>query len=678
MNISSKYTLLAAGLVLALSSCDENAWNDKLDGFEEPPTYSKVETINYTLTADDYKTIATNSANKALAEKEGEAAVAALAAVQTDCSFASEEDARLYIPALLSSSSFPYFALNNESSIKVTYNLSTNQPEEILAINTPGNVLTYKLKDADYQEAWGSEEDFIPSFAPMTPADANLPAILKAALPTAVAGNYAMVTYNNSEINPVFATVGSGEVSDEPADGIYLDATFADGDADFTMENPLLPTELSYIWTLDANYSCMKASAYKGGNFEAEGWLISPEIKLGASTNAVLTFEQVWNYFASLDVAAEEATVHIREVGGAWTKLTVPSLPEKLGFSPWAASGDISLAAWNGKTVQIGFCYKSTAAKAGTWEVKNIRVVVGPKPEAAPLRAAAAPVPSVQQFGFYYFDGTDWTVPANTVVVQPSDFTAMGLTYSNFSGTQPQENIPVFLAGKYPYATDGIEKTVVYNYYASGVTAAHASQYVKAQGEWALNTGATVDQFTKTDNTWKYNPSVIINLPYARNTDPSYTYFMACKDWVFENVTLKLYPGSKPADGSKPGPPFIDYRNNAEFYSGSSAYYGNVDVRAITAISNAPEGYTGYDGLSDDEITLLIKKRFSTETLPGALKALHSDAQPVKDMEVTYTVNFTAYGEAATEESIVYVVSGPGEFTYKSSTWVEKGQDKEW
>lgn len=678
MNISSKYTLLAAGFVLALSSCDENAWNDKLDGFEEPPVYSKIETINYTLTTADYKTIATNSTNKALAEKEGEAAVEALAAVQTNCAFASEEEARLYIPALLANSSFPYFALNNESSVKVTYNLSTNQPEEILAINTPGNVLTYKLKEADYQVAWGSEEDFVPSFAPMTPAAASLPAILKEALPNAVEGNYAMVTYNDSDVNPVFATVGGDEPSDEPAGGVYLDAPFADGDADFTMENTVMPSDLSFIWTLDTKYGCMKATGYKSNvNYETEGWLISPEITLGASTNAVFTFVQAWNYFSSLEAAAEETTVHIREVGGEWTKLTIPTMPTKMNFT-WTGSGDISLAAWNGKKVQIGFCYKSTATKAGTWEVKDVRVVVGPKPEAVNSRAAAAPVPSVQQFGFYYFNGTDWTIPSNTVVVQPADFTAMGLTYSNFSGTQPEENLPIYLAGKYPYAAEGVVKNVVYNYYAGGVTAAHASQFVKSAGEWALNTGETVDQFTKTGNIWKYNPSVIITLPYARNTDPTYTYFIAVKDWVFENVTLRLYPDSKPADGTTPGPPFIDYRNNAEFYSGASAYYGNVDIRAVTALNNAPAGYTGYEGLNDDEITLLIKKRFSTETLPGALKALHPDAKPAKDMEVTYSVVFTAYGEAATEETIVYVVSAPGEFSYKSSTWVEKGQDADW
>ena len=33
-----------------LAGCGENSWNDHLDGFEEPPIYSKTEAITYQLT----------------------------------------------------------------------------------------------------------------------------------------------------------------------------------------------------------------------------------------------------------------------------------------------------------------------------------------------------------------------------------------------------------------------------------------------------------------------------------------------------------------------------------------------------------------------------------------------------------------------------------------------------
>ncbi|MDE6685528.1 MAG: hypothetical protein K2J94_10240, partial [Duncaniella sp.] len=144
-----KYTILLAGCAAMLASCDENEWNDKLDGFEVPTVFSSSETFSYTLTAADYSTIANSKTNKAIAEAKGEAAVTALAAVGTNACFASAEDAREYIPALLSLSSFPYFTAEN---VKITYDLTDNQLPEVLAISA--GVKTYDISKADYQSLW--------------------------------------------------------------------------------------------------------------------------------------------------------------------------------------------------------------------------------------------------------------------------------------------------------------------------------------------------------------------------------------------------------------------------------------------------------------------------------------------------------------------------------------------
>ena len=149
LNIKSVALLATAAM---MAGCSENAWNDHLDGFEEPPVYSKTETIDYTLTAADYSSIASNSTNKALAEEAGEAD--ALKAIGTNGCFASAEQARKYMPAFLSGSSFPYFTLNNGSSLRIGYDLSTNQPEEVKAIEA--GVKTYTVTEEDYQEAWGN------------------------------------------------------------------------------------------------------------------------------------------------------------------------------------------------------------------------------------------------------------------------------------------------------------------------------------------------------------------------------------------------------------------------------------------------------------------------------------------------------------------------------------------
>ncbi len=95
-NISIKPIAFLACATL-LTACDENAWNDHLDGFEEPPVYSKTETVEYTLTSEDYQTIAKNSTNKSLAEEAGESE--ALAAIGTNGYFSTAEQARKYLPA---------------------------------------------------------------------------------------------------------------------------------------------------------------------------------------------------------------------------------------------------------------------------------------------------------------------------------------------------------------------------------------------------------------------------------------------------------------------------------------------------------------------------------------------------------------------------------------------------
>ena len=76
---TNKYTkvLAAAAIVLAASACDENSWNDKLDGFDkiENESVTDVQTVEYTLTDADYKTIAGLAENTALAGEDGKAAL---------------------------------------------------------------------------------------------------------------------------------------------------------------------------------------------------------------------------------------------------------------------------------------------------------------------------------------------------------------------------------------------------------------------------------------------------------------------------------------------------------------------------------------------------------------------------------------------------------------------------
>lgn len=162
----------------------------------------------------------------------------------------------------------------------------------------------------------------------------------------------------------------------EPVNGTIFSEDFASGMGQFTIENVNLPSGVEAIWKYDSQYKYMIATGYAGGtNYDADSWLISPEIDLKGAPAAFLSFDQVFNFFSSLDVAKTQATVAVRVAGTTeWTTLTVPTYPSAMQWKPFVSSGDIDLSAYVGKKIQIGFHYVSTAAKAGTWEMNNVAI----------------------------------------------------------------------------------------------------------------------------------------------------------------------------------------------------------------------------------------------------------------------------------------------------------------
>lgn len=165
---------------------------------------------------------------------------------------------------------------------------------------------------------------------------------------------------------------GSGSDDQEDDEDAIFSESFASSQGEFTITNITLPTELTAIWTFDSKYTCMKATAYANStNYESESWLISPAIDLGNETSAFLSFSHAGNYFED-GKAAQQATVHISIDGGAtWTAVDGINYFSNFNF---VNSGEIDLSSYIGKTINIGFCYKSTASKAGTWEIKNVKV----------------------------------------------------------------------------------------------------------------------------------------------------------------------------------------------------------------------------------------------------------------------------------------------------------------
>lgn len=193
-------------------------------------------------------------------------------------------------------------------------------------------------------------------------------------------GAYTLYTNSNTGTSTpevVDADIESfeGGSSETPAGDAIYSESFASGQGDWTIENKNLPEGLSAVWAYNEQYKCMLASGYSNNeNFDSESWLISPVIDLAGQASAYLEFDQAVNFFSDIATAKKQALVKIREENGSWTDLSIPQYPVALSWS-FLNSGSIDIKAYAGKKIQIAFVYISTSAKAGSWEVNNVKIV---------------------------------------------------------------------------------------------------------------------------------------------------------------------------------------------------------------------------------------------------------------------------------------------------------------
>ena len=164
-----------------------------------------------------------------------------------------------------------------------------------------------------------------------------------------------------------------GYVPPTPGTTIFSE-TFANGQGLFTIQDVLLPEELTYVWAHASNYSCMKASAYVGQAYATESWLVSPAIDLSDVNAATLKFDQAVNYASPQGALSMMiSTDYAGDVTAAnWTELNLDQWPAGSNWTFMNSTAD--LTNFVGQTVTIAFKYTSTTSAAATWEVKNFVV----------------------------------------------------------------------------------------------------------------------------------------------------------------------------------------------------------------------------------------------------------------------------------------------------------------
>lgn len=164
-----------------------------------------------------------------------------------------------------------------------------------------------------------------------------------------------------------------GDTPPTPSATIFSE-TFASGQGQFTIQDVVMPSELTYIWQHAPSYSCMKASAYVGQAYAAESWLVSPSIDLSGVSVATLNFEQAVNYASPQGALKVMISTNYNGdvTTAAWNELNIDQWPTGNNWTFINSTAD--LTNYVDQTVTIAFKYTSTTSASATWEVKNFVV----------------------------------------------------------------------------------------------------------------------------------------------------------------------------------------------------------------------------------------------------------------------------------------------------------------
>ena len=259
---------------------------------------------------------------------------------------------------------------------------------------------------------------------------------------------------------------------EQPEGGVktlpYVES-FAASQGAFTINDVDLGGLSGYVWSWASAQYGMKASAFVSGTkYATESWLISPEISLANATAPELTFSHVANH--TNGTAAEMLTLWVKESGATeWTSLAIP----QHGTDSWSfvESGAIDLAAYNNKTIQIGFKYTSTTDVAPTWEVKNFSIAekgTTVEPEQPNVPASGVYV-SDAAFVCSEDDSTNkcYTLGASTINGEACSGVKLGTSKN---------------AGVFTSAAVGVEGTKTLSFYGVAWKAENATIYIKVEG----------------------------------------------------------------------------------------------------------------------------------------------------------------------------------------------------
>lgn len=418
----------------------------------------------------------------------------------------------------------------------------------------------------------------------------------------------------------------------------------------------------------DADYSTIANNS--ANKTMASGAGLSSELKnVGTDkyfTSKVTGTDYIPNFLAATYPTADNGSA-IKVTYNLFTSSVIPIFEEDFeavtnnGPVPdaWAnivTNDDATSAKWVSKTFNNNGYVQCSAYQKGPTEVY--------------LVSPAIEIESNTTFSFKACLG-NYKAAGGTLSVLISDnlngeVTKESIEAATWKNITDQVNIPVptstygTLAEACSYKMDdfaGKEVRIAFRYDGDGTDGANKTTTVQID-DIRITKGSseiipTTEQFVRSKNHWSFDPSVVLVLPSGRNQTPSSEFFQACVDWVKANVE----------DGAQ----YVSSYGNNDYYSGASAYQGNLDWR----VSAARGQYAAaFEGKTDDEVTKMLQDR-TGEVFAAVLPQFYPDLEPLEGVDVTATVQCTVYTGSSKVYNFVCKVVEKGKFEFVSFAPVE-------
>ena len=676
--------LLAVVVALLGYGCEANYFNEHtLPGYENSGEITDVKELALTLTADDYAAIAKNADNKSIAETQGEEAIAALTAIGKNHYFANADQVAAYMPAYLGQK-YPVF--DNGSIALVTYTMALDVPADVVAMNVPAE---YTLSDEDYKAIWGSDVDYATAVTPKTIGK------LKSVIPVAegaVEGDYVVVTYNYSADEPQKEEEPKPENPTEPetkytkvlGTAVLNDNVEVKGYiAAISTQGPILTDDGGSILLYKTTGVEVGDEVTVSGTISSysKGFQIASAVVEKTGSTSVSYPEPIDLTGALMDEllttrTADDYAYYAKMSGkvvvsGNYFNFQVEGAETAMG-SVYGATDEVKAALSDGMECTL---YGYFCSISGGRYINIIVTSIEPKSAAAPKRVLS--MKSEKQYAYFRLQGGQY-VDCNVVAVQPADYSAMGQGYGNFTNPDQDNYLPSFLGEKYPYAQVDDKAYVAYRCYSGGATSWRVDEYVFA-GMWTKTIYFTekTDQFRKADGVWNIDRTLELDFTNTSSADTK-AFYQYCVNWVYDN---KDVPMGAPArdnageiisteivliNGSKPaGNYWVSNYGNNEFYTGASAYYGNMDWRP----SAVKGGFAaaGMGSLSDDEILDKLKEH-SAEVFAEVLGYMYPEM--TSDEYKKVVIKVYSYGPNK-NYSFTFDVIEQGKFAYVADSLIE-------